>query len=58
MLTVNQWKWMKYHILMDMPIKEIAVREGVLIDTVKGWARLARPRLMNMEFNDLVLDSM
>ncbi|MBP1970758.1 RNA polymerase sigma factor (sigma-70 family) [Virgibacillus natechei] len=58
MLTVNQWKWMHYYILLDMPIKEIATREGVSINAVKGWARLAKRRLMNTAFKDLVLDSM
>ncbi|MBP1970784.1 DNA-directed RNA polymerase specialized sigma24 family protein [Virgibacillus natechei] len=44
---MDQWKWMEYHVLTDMPIKEIAAREGVTIDAVKGWERLAKRRLMN-----------
>lgn len=45
LLTENQWKWVHYHIMLDMAIKDIALQENTTIDAVKGWGRLARKKL-------------
>ncbi|SES62070.1 RNA polymerase sigma factor, sigma-70 family [Oceanobacillus limi] len=44
-LTDNQWKWVYYAIIQEMPQKEIAEAEQVSINTVKSWGREARKKL-------------
>ena len=44
-LTEKQWKWVYYYIILEMPMKAIAVKEGVSVDAVKGWGREARRKL-------------
>lgn len=44
-LSGNQWKWVKYFIIEDMPVKEIAEQEDVSVDAVKSWGREARRKL-------------
>ncbi|HLR51576.1 MAG TPA: sigma factor-like helix-turn-helix DNA-binding protein, partial [Candidatus Avamphibacillus sp.] len=46
-LTENQWKWVYCYIISDMPMKDIAEREGVSVDAVKSWSRQARKKLRN-----------
>ncbi|MBP1971349.1 RNA polymerase sigma factor (sigma-70 family) [Virgibacillus natechei] len=57
-LTINQWKWIQFHIVMDMPIKEIAMQEGVTIDAVKSWARQTKKKLMNEPIKEMIMDSL
>src|SRR5699024_9966614 len=40
-LTEKQWKWVYHYIILEMPVKAIAVKEGVSVDAVKGWGREA-----------------
>ncbi|MBM7573565.1 sigma-70 family RNA polymerase sigma factor [Aquibacillus albus] len=47
-LTVNQMKWFTRFILEDLSIKEIAVKERVTVNTVKNWARHAKPKLRKL----------
>lgn len=44
-LTANQWKWVKYYIMDDLPLKEIAEQEGVTMEAVKSWGKTAKKRL-------------
>ncbi|WP_077624525.1 sigma-70 family RNA polymerase sigma factor [Sediminibacillus massiliensis] len=44
-LTDNQMKWFSLFVLEDMPIKVIAEKEDVTVNTVKSWARHAKPRI-------------
>ncbi|KGX86353.1 RNA polymerase sigma factor [Pontibacillus litoralis] len=44
-LTVNQMKWFNGFILQDLAVKDIARKEGVSINAVKNWARLAKQKL-------------
>lgn len=48
-LSPNQWKWVNYYVVQDLSQKEIAEREGVSIDAVKGWSREARRKLRASE---------
>ncbi|MFD2043068.1 sigma-70 family RNA polymerase sigma factor [Ornithinibacillus salinisoli] len=45
MLTDNQYKWIYYAIIQELPQKEIAEIEGVSVDMVKSWGREARKKL-------------
>jgi len=51
-LTENQWKWVYRYIILDMPVKDIAEREGVTVDAVKSWGRQARKKLRNDGFRE------
>lgn len=44
-LTVRQWKWVYYFIVLDKSLKEIAEIENVTIEAVKGWAKETRNKL-------------
>lgn len=44
-LTERQMKWVKYRLIVGMPIKEIALQEGVSEEAVKSWGREARKKL-------------
>ncbi|WP_249870786.1 sigma factor [Oceanobacillus saliphilus] len=33
-LTENQWKWIYFHILGDMPVKDIAIQENTTVEAV------------------------
>ncbi|MEJ8766075.1 MULTISPECIES: sigma-70 family RNA polymerase sigma factor [unclassified Oceanobacillus] len=45
LLTEKQWKWLKYYVIEDLTIKEIAKQEEASIEAVKGWAKEARRKL-------------
>ncbi|MBT2218028.1 sigma-70 family RNA polymerase sigma factor [Virgibacillus dakarensis] len=45
LLTVNQWKWLKFNILMGLSNQEIAEQEGVSVAAVHSWAKTAKRRL-------------
>lgn len=47
-LTQNQMKWFILFVLQDLSVKEIAEKEGVTIDAVKNWARLAKPKIRKL----------
>ncbi|WP_085994138.1 sigma-70 family RNA polymerase sigma factor [Oceanobacillus senegalensis] len=44
-LTNKQAKWVYYHIILEMPLKEIAEREGASVEAVKDWGKQARKKL-------------
>ncbi|GGA91587.1 RNA polymerase sigma factor [Ornithinibacillus halotolerans] len=44
-LTENQWKWVQYYVIQGYSQKEIAEKEEVTVDAVKGWAKQARKKL-------------
>ncbi|UJL45782.1 sigma-70 family RNA polymerase sigma factor [Virgibacillus sp. NKC19-16] len=44
-LTENQWKWVRYFVIEDMPVKEIAEQEGVSVEAVKSWGKEVRRKL-------------
>ncbi|MEN1968544.1 sigma-70 family RNA polymerase sigma factor [Lentibacillus sp. N15] len=54
MLTDNQWKWVKYHIIGDMLLTDIAEQEGVTVDAVKSWRKTAKKRLENAGIRDFL----
>ncbi|RLL43916.1 sigma-70 family RNA polymerase sigma factor [Oceanobacillus piezotolerans] len=45
LLTQKQRKWVNYHIILGLSIKEIAERESVTVEAVKGWGKEARRKL-------------
>ncbi|MDC3411833.1 sigma-70 family RNA polymerase sigma factor [Aquibacillus sp. 3ASR75-11] len=45
LLTIKQWKWVYYHIILDLPIKAIAQKENTTVDAVKNWGREVRKKL-------------
>lgn len=49
-LTANQWKWVHYFIVLDLPIKKIAELENTTLDAVKNWGRQVRKKLKEEEF--------
>ncbi|WP_067729113.1 sigma-70 family RNA polymerase sigma factor [Oceanobacillus damuensis] len=44
-LTEKQWKWVYYHIVEGMSLKEIAEQEGTSLEAVKSWGKAARRKL-------------
>lgn len=44
-LTKRQWKWVKYYIIAELTLQEIAEIENTSIDAVKSWGREARKKL-------------
>ncbi|WP_188454815.1 sigma-70 family RNA polymerase sigma factor [Virgibacillus oceani] len=52
LLTENQWKWVHFHIILDMAIKDIAAQENTTVDAVKGWGRQVRKKLNNQQVRD------
>lgn len=44
-LTERQWKWVYYFIILDLSLREIADKENVTVDAVKGWAKMTRQTL-------------
>ncbi|MFC4557572.1 sigma factor [Virgibacillus kekensis] len=38
-MTVNQWKWVYYNIILDKSLKSIAEQENMTVDAVKSWGR-------------------
>lgn len=44
-LTERQWKWIYYYIILDLSLKEIAHKENVSVEAVKGWAKSTRNKL-------------
>ncbi|PAV28414.1 hypothetical protein CIL05_17425 [Virgibacillus profundi] len=44
-LTANQWNWVYGHIILEMPLKEIAEMKGVSVEAVKSWGKEARKKL-------------
>src|SRR5690625_1111209 len=54
-LSKRQWKWVKYFIIAELTLQEIAEIENTSIDAVKSWGREARKKLRNQEvINKLV----
>lgn len=44
-LSTKQRKWLHYHIMLDMPLKEIAEIENTSVEAVKSWGKEARRKL-------------
>ncbi|MFC4022323.1 sigma-70 family RNA polymerase sigma factor [Oceanobacillus longus] len=47
-LTENQWKWIYFHILGDMSVKDIAIQENTTVEAVKSWGKQVRKKLKRM----------
>lgn len=47
-LTDNQWKWVYYYIVLNLPLKIIAQQENTTLNAVKGWSRQARKKLQRV----------
>ncbi|WP_269410330.1 sigma-70 family RNA polymerase sigma factor [Lentibacillus daqui] len=54
MLTDNQSKWVKYHVIEGLPLAEIAEQEGVTVDAVKSWGKTARKKLKSVGVRELL----
>ncbi|GAB3806649.1 sigma-70 family RNA polymerase sigma factor [Virgibacillus kimchii] len=55
-LSDNQWNWVYYHVIVGMPLKEIATLKGVSIDAVKSWGREARRKLRTEPTLSVILE--
>lgn len=44
-LSLRQWKWVKYFIIAELTLQEIAEIEHTSSDAVKSWGREARKKL-------------
>ncbi len=44
-LTQRQWKWLYSYVIEGYKLREIAERENVELEAVKGWAKAARAKL-------------
>lgn len=51
-LTENQWNWVYYHIILDLPLKVIANKKNISIEAVKSWGKEARKKLRLFHEND------
>ncbi|MBB6454559.1 RNA polymerase sigma factor (sigma-70 family) [Salirhabdus euzebyi] len=47
-LSEKQLIWFTSFVLNDLSVKEIAENEGVTVDAVKNWARLAKPKIRKL----------
>ncbi|WP_156290976.1 sigma factor-like helix-turn-helix DNA-binding protein [Oceanobacillus salinisoli] len=45
LLTEKQRKWVYYHIIRDMSLKEIAKLENTSVEAVKDWGKQAKRKL-------------
>ncbi|MFD1039797.1 sigma-70 family RNA polymerase sigma factor [Virgibacillus byunsanensis] len=54
LLTINQWKWVYYFVIQDLPVKEIAKLEDTTADAVKSWGKEVRKKLRNEKFLQLL----
>ncbi|MFC3041454.1 sigma-70 family RNA polymerase sigma factor [Virgibacillus xinjiangensis] len=57
-LTQNQWKWVYYFIIDNMPIKEIAIQENTTQEAVKSWGKQVWKKLRTEEFRQLLKEEM
>ncbi|MFC3040700.1 sigma-70 family RNA polymerase sigma factor [Virgibacillus xinjiangensis] len=57
-LTENQWKWVYYAVIDNMPIKEIAIQENTTSEAVKSWGKQVRKKLRTDEFRQLLKQEM
>jgi len=55
-LTENQWNWVYYHVVLGMPLKEIAELKGVSVDAVNSWRRGARKKLRSEPTLSVILE--
>ncbi|WP_164671171.1 sigma-70 family RNA polymerase sigma factor [Virgibacillus doumboii] len=53
-LTENQWKWVYYHIIEDMPYKDIAITENTTVDAVKSWGKQVKKKLKSPQFRKTI----
>ncbi|SFD87923.1 RNA polymerase sigma factor, sigma-70 family [Lentibacillus persicus] len=51
-LSENQWKWVRFFIIEDMSVKDIAAQEGVSAEAVKSWGKEVRRKLRGTEGRD------
>jgi RNA polymerase sigma factor (sigma-70 family) len=49
-LSMKQWKWVKYHIIEELSMKEIARKENVSVEAVKSWGKEVRKKLRDITF--------
>lgn len=54
LLTEKQWTWIHCFIILDKSIKEIARKNNVSEDVVKGWGREARKSLRTEKFKEII----
>ncbi|MHA6252465.1 sigma-70 family RNA polymerase sigma factor [Oceanobacillus sp. CAU 1775] len=47
-LTMKQKKWVYYAVICDLSQKEIAEKEGVTVEAVKGWSKEAKRKLRKL----------
>lgn len=57
-VTEKQWKWIQYYIIEDKSLKEIADQEEVSVDAVKSWAKEAKKKLRNVDFEKVMMENM
>ncbi|MEK3905915.1 sigma-70 family RNA polymerase sigma factor [Oceanobacillus sp. FSL W7-1309] len=55
-LTDKQWKWIRYYIIEDKSLKEIAEQEEVSIEAVKSWGKEAKKKLRNVDFEKIIME--
>ncbi len=53
-LTDNQWKYVYYHIIEDIPYNEIAITENTTVDAVKSWGQQVKKKMQNPEFHQKI----
>lgn len=56
-LTHNQWKWLYYAVINEMPLKEIAIQENTTVEAVKSWGKQVRRKLRTEPFQDILLEA-
>ncbi|MHA6250816.1 sigma-70 family RNA polymerase sigma factor [Oceanobacillus sp. CAU 1775] len=56
LLTEKQWKWVQYYIIEDISLKEIAEKENVSVEAVKGWAKEARRKLRHPQAEKNIME--
>lgn len=53
-LTEKQWKWVKYAIIGELSMKEIASKENVSVEAVKSWGKEVRKKLRDIAFREKI----
>lgn len=54
-LTQNQWKWVHFHIIIGMTLKEISIQENTTSEAVKSWGKQVKKKLRNDEFRKKIV---
>ncbi len=54
-LTLNQWRWIYYHIIGGTTVCELAIQENTTIEAVNTWGRQVEMMLTSESFRQKII---